>query len=164
VLFPDTLLTGAADDPFAPQSAPHFIPDLPGYGNSQPPNSHDKLSVGLAVLSAFQSLLREDLASPREEDVPIILIGYDRGARVAHRLGVWRAFFPCNWRRTDRYRELPLHTSKFRSMGTEMIDSIQVRTTIQWVVSAEPAREHWVLPLAIPRKRPARYQNDHRWR
>lgn len=44
----------------------------------------DKLSVGKAILSS----LRSQLPSSKSSDIPIILIGHDRGARVSHRLAV----------------------------------------------------------------------------
>jgi pimeloyl-ACP methyl ester carboxylesterase len=43
----------------------------------------DKLSVGTAILSSLQRHL-----PPSSNDIPIILIGHDRGARISHRLVV----------------------------------------------------------------------------
>ncbi|KAL9075841.1 MAG: hypothetical protein Q9157_003851 [Trypethelium eluteriae] len=77
-----------------PQSAymcdidkPIFVPDLPGYGNSAPTDQHDKVSVGLRVIEA----LREAFDNGGDTAVrypPIVLIGHDRGARVADALHV----------------------------------------------------------------------------
>ncbi|KAF3003102.1 hypothetical protein E8E13_008114 [Curvularia kusanoi] len=66
---------------------PLFVPDLPGYGNSAPPESHDKVSVGSLVLLALREIYK-GLGSSREQSQPIVLIGHDRGARVAHHLHV----------------------------------------------------------------------------
>lgn len=38
-------------------SYPLFVPDLPGYGNSAAPAAHDRVSVGLLILTALRSLL-----------------------------------------------------------------------------------------------------------
>jgi pimeloyl-ACP methyl ester carboxylesterase len=72
-----------------PLLSPHplFVPDLPGYGNSAPPTAHDKVSVGMLIPSALHKLL----ASPNPPTNfirPVVLIGHDRGARVAHHLHV----------------------------------------------------------------------------
>jgi pimeloyl-ACP methyl ester carboxylesterase len=48
----------------------------------------DKQTVGTALLSALQSLLNKSTTSPTPTPTPIILIGHDRGARIAHRLAV----------------------------------------------------------------------------
>ncbi|KAH3919322.1 hypothetical protein HBH56_012910 [Parastagonospora nodorum] len=69
--------------PLLPKNAPIFCPDLPGYGGSKPLPSMDKFSVGKAILAS----LKRQLPSI-STDVPIILIGHDRGARIAHRLTV----------------------------------------------------------------------------
>ena len=58
------------------------MPDLPGYGLSEPTQKHDKLTVGLAILTAVKSLIKS--SSP----IPIVLIGHDRGGRISHRLTV----------------------------------------------------------------------------
>jgi pimeloyl-ACP methyl ester carboxylesterase len=68
-------------------SHPLSVPDLPGYGNSAPPNSHDKVSVGMLILSALRELLAS-LNLPMDSTRPVVLIGHDRGARVAHHLHV----------------------------------------------------------------------------
>jgi pimeloyl-ACP methyl ester carboxylesterase len=68
--------------PLLPSNAPLFVPDLPGYGASAPISKNDKLSVGTATLEALKTAINSS------NDIPIILIGHDRGARVAHRLAV----------------------------------------------------------------------------
>ncbi|KAF2626991.1 alpha/beta-hydrolase [Macroventuria anomochaeta] len=74
---------------------PLFIPDLPGYGNSSAPEKHDKVSVGLLILAALRELIDSfnkysDSSHARSPEVlPIVLIGHDRGARVAHHLHLY---------------------------------------------------------------------------
>jgi pimeloyl-ACP methyl ester carboxylesterase len=69
-----------------------FVPQLPGYGVSTlpPPGQHTKRAVGGAILEALTSVfnIRPNNNSSRK----IILIGHDRGARIAHRLAVGDAF------------------------------------------------------------------------
>lgn len=68
-------------------SKPLFVPDLPGYGCSAPTDQHDKVSVGLRVIEA----LKESYSNENESSTgfpPIVLIGHDRGARVAYALHV----------------------------------------------------------------------------
>jgi pimeloyl-ACP methyl ester carboxylesterase len=66
---------------------PLFVPDLPGYGFSAPSDRHDKISIGLRVIEALKELLHSSSTST-EQSPPIVLIGHDRGARVAHLLHV----------------------------------------------------------------------------
>ena len=56
---------------------------LPGYGRSSPASRHDKATIGRSILEALSEHL-----SPVSERHRIILVGHDRGARVAHRLAV----------------------------------------------------------------------------
>lgn len=65
---------------------PFFIPDLPGYGNSAPPSAHDKVSVGNSILAALRELLPPPFPNDTTNAQPIVLVGHDRGARVAHHL------------------------------------------------------------------------------
>lgn len=74
--------------PLLPKDAPIFAPDLPGYGASAAIEKHDKLTVGHAVLSALRTEVKRTSSNPPAGDVPIVLIGHDRGARVSHRLAV----------------------------------------------------------------------------
>ncbi|KAF9701635.1 hypothetical protein EKO04_001131 [Ascochyta lentis] len=74
--------------PLLPQDAPIFAADLPGYGASAAIEKHDKLTVGNALLSALQTEVKRTSSNPPVGDIPIILIGHDRGARVSHRLAV----------------------------------------------------------------------------
>jgi pimeloyl-ACP methyl ester carboxylesterase len=64
---------------------PLFVPDLPGYGNSAAPDRHDKVSVGLVVVEALQEVVNNS-TSKSAKTTPIVLVGHDRGARVAHHL------------------------------------------------------------------------------
>jgi len=71
-----------------PEDAPIFCADLPGYGASAAVDKHDKFTVGTAVLSALKTEIKRTSSSPPSGDIPIVLIGHDRGARVSHRLAV----------------------------------------------------------------------------
>jgi hypothetical protein len=64
------------------------VPDLPGYGASAPLEQNDKLSVGRVVLSALKSEVKKSKGGEGGTNLQIILIGHDRGARVAHHLTV----------------------------------------------------------------------------
>lgn len=73
--------------PLLPPDAPLFVPDLPGYGASAPLGKNDKFSVGTAVLEALKEQVKQ--AGVKEAgNVEVVLIGHDRGARVAHHLTV----------------------------------------------------------------------------
>jgi pimeloyl-ACP methyl ester carboxylesterase len=74
--------------PRLPQQSPVFVPDLPGYGASAPIKDNDKLSVGKVVLSAVKTQVKRSSSQYTSANIPIILVGHDRGARVAHRLAV----------------------------------------------------------------------------
>ncbi|KAF2711542.1 alpha/beta-hydrolase [Pleomassaria siparia CBS 279.74] len=74
--------------PLLPANAPIFAPDLAGYGNSAPIKANDKLSVGNALLSALKTEVRRTSSGSSSDAIPAVLIGHDRGARVAHRLAV----------------------------------------------------------------------------
>jgi pimeloyl-ACP methyl ester carboxylesterase len=74
-----------------PQNMPIFVADLPGYGASPPLETHDKLSIGTALLNAVKQDYRRRFSrksSTGEGDFDVVLVGHDRGARVAHRLAV----------------------------------------------------------------------------
>jgi hypothetical protein len=74
--------------PLLPNVAPLFVPDLPGYGASAPIEQNDKLSVGRVVLEALKSKVKNTKNGEDISNLKIILIGHDRGARVAHHLTV----------------------------------------------------------------------------
>lgn len=74
--------------PLLPEESPIFVPDVPGYGASPSIAQNDKLTVGNIIMSALQTELRRHVSSSSTTDLPVILIGHDRGARVAHRLAV----------------------------------------------------------------------------
>jgi pimeloyl-ACP methyl ester carboxylesterase len=71
-----------------PTDAPLFVPDLPGYGASGPIEKNDKLSVGRVVLEALKTEVKKAKATEDGGNLKIVLIGHDRGARVAHHLTV----------------------------------------------------------------------------
>lgn len=116
-----------------PKSLPLFVPDLPGYGLSEPQDKHDKLTVGTAILSALSSLL------PSGQSNPFVIIGHDRGGRVAHRL-------------TVSWPSLQSNLSNLQLLGTSVIDIVP--TTIQWAAfgnSPQAAVNYWHWPfLATP--------------
>ena len=64
------------------------MPDLPGYGASGPIEKNDKLSVGRVVLEALEIEVKKAKGTENGGDLKIVLIGHDRGARVAHHLTV----------------------------------------------------------------------------
>jgi pimeloyl-ACP methyl ester carboxylesterase len=64
------------------------VPDLPGYGASAPIEKNDKLSVGRVVLEALKSEVKKIRGSGDSSDVGVVIIGHDRGARVAHHITV----------------------------------------------------------------------------
>jgi pimeloyl-ACP methyl ester carboxylesterase len=64
------------------------VPDLPGYGASASIEKNDKLSVGRVVLEALKSEVKNTRGSEDSGNVKVVLIGHDRGARVAHHLTV----------------------------------------------------------------------------
>lgn len=64
---------------------PLFVPDLPGYGSSAATEQHDKVTVGLRILEALQEVVTNGGNSATNLP-PTVLIGHDRGARVAHQL------------------------------------------------------------------------------
>lgn len=74
--------------PLLPEDAPVFAPDLPGYGASAAIEKHDKLTVGNAIMSALRTEMKRTSSKPLAGDIPVVLIGHDRGARVSHRLAV----------------------------------------------------------------------------
>lgn len=73
--------------PLLPSDAPLFVPDLPGYGSSAPIFDNSKYSVGSAILAALLTEAKRT-SSKSIDNLPIVLIGHDRGARVAHHLAV----------------------------------------------------------------------------
>ncbi|KAI8939154.1 hypothetical protein NX059_004988 [Plenodomus lindquistii] len=74
--------------PLLPSSSPIFVPDLPGYGASATIPKNDKLSAGTAILNALKTEVKRTSSAPSPDPIPVILIGHDRGARVAHHITV----------------------------------------------------------------------------
>ncbi|KAL1607269.1 hypothetical protein SLS59_002232 [Nothophoma quercina] len=121
-------------------SHPLFIPDLPGYGNSAPPSQHDKVSIGLLILSALSELLSSGTSTV---DTPrsVVLIGHDRGARVAHHLHLSSPSSP---------------VGSFHIKGLALLDIVP--TLSQWAIGDEAEKAtgwfHWSFlanpSIAIP--------------
>ncbi|KAH7378297.1 Alpha/Beta hydrolase protein [Pyrenochaeta sp. MPI-SDFR-AT-0127] len=74
--------------PLLPSNAPIFAPDILGYGTSQPIEKNDKLSIGTAILEALKTEVKRTSSGSSSGNIPIILIGHDRGARISHHLSV----------------------------------------------------------------------------
>jgi len=74
--------------PLLPSTSPLFVPDLPGYGVSSPITQNDKVSAGIAILNALKTEVHRISSELPPRPISIILIGHDRGARVAHHLTV----------------------------------------------------------------------------
>ncbi|KAF2823089.1 alpha/beta-hydrolase [Ophiobolus disseminans] len=101
--------------PLLPPDSPLFVPDQPGYGGSAPIPSNDKFTIGNALLTALKSQVKSGSSSK----IPIVLIGHDRGARIAHRLAVTS------------------HPS-FTIHGICLVDIVP--TSTQWHHSSSPAK------------------------
>ncbi|ORY11827.1 Alpha/Beta hydrolase protein [Clohesyomyces aquaticus] len=114
--------------PLLPSNAPLFIPDLPGYGSSAPIKQNDKLNAGNTLLSALRTQMKRYTSSSSSSDLPVVLIGHDRGARVAHRLSVSGA-------------------DGIKILGICLIDIVPTLT--QWSASGDSANAvgtfHWPL-------------------
>lgn len=108
---------------------PLFIPDLPGYGSSAPPDQHDKVSVGLRVIEALREAYTTE-GSTSVTNADIVLIGHDRGARVAHALHVSTG-------KAD--------VMGFRIVGLGLLDIVP--TSYQWQIGDSAAAQtgyfHW---------------------
>lgn len=72
--------------PLLPPTAPIFVPDLPGYGGSAAIVKNDKVSAGTTILNALKTQVKSTLSSSSSGPIPVMLIGHDRGARVAHHI------------------------------------------------------------------------------
>jgi pimeloyl-ACP methyl ester carboxylesterase len=114
--------------PLLPADIPIFCPDLPGYGQSAALLEHTKLDFGIAILKALRSIL------PGNETIPLILIGHDRGARIAHRLQV-----------SSSASEPPLKELNFNIVGIAVLDILP--TTLMWSLGADASTQvgsfHW---------------------
>ncbi|KAL9088470.1 MAG: hypothetical protein Q9165_006194 [Trypethelium subeluteriae] len=111
------------------EDKPLFIPDLPGYGNSAPTDQHDKVSIGLRVIEALRDAF-DDGGNTAAKYPPIVLIGHDRGARVADALHV----------STGKADVLG-----FRIIGLALLDIVP--TLYQWQIGDNAAAQagyfHW---------------------
>ncbi|KAL1980954.1 hypothetical protein VTN96DRAFT_3294 [Rasamsonia emersonii] len=111
-----------------PANIPLFVPDIPGYGASTPSQtSHDKATIGAAILDALTSLLEK--TSARSRPYEIVLAGHDRGARICHRLAV----------------DADTYANQFTILGTVLMDIVP--TLVQWQGMTRPAEAvgfyHW---------------------
>ncbi|KAK3207884.1 hypothetical protein GRF29_96g718571 [Pseudopithomyces chartarum] len=116
--------------PLLPGDSPIFVADLPGYGSSTPIEDNSKISVGSTVLAALLTEYKRT-SSKSLDQIPIILIGHDRGARVAHHLAV-QGFNGVDIR------------------GLCLIDIRQVPTIVQWESASRNPSDivgyfHWPL-------------------
>lgn len=117
------------------QDKPLFIPDLPGYGLSAPADKHDKVNIGLLLIKALSETVGD------VDYQPIVLVGHDRGARVAHALHVFLGNDEVNG---------------FNIIGLSLLDIVP--TLAQWQVGDSAAAQvgyfHWSflanVSLAIP--------------
>jgi pimeloyl-ACP methyl ester carboxylesterase len=64
------------------------VPDLPGYGASAPIKQNDKMHVGGVVLEAVKYEVHMAKKGDYDNIARVILIGHDRGARVAHHVTI----------------------------------------------------------------------------
>jgi len=75
--------------PLLPSTAPLFVPDLPGYGASGVISQNDKLSVGKVLFEALKTEVQRTKSNKADHDnIKVIVIGHDRGARVSHHVTV----------------------------------------------------------------------------
>ncbi|KAL8372161.1 hypothetical protein RB595_001790 [Gaeumannomyces hyphopodioides] len=129
------------------QKASLFIPELPGYGISTPPDKHSKLEVGRALLEALVSTFKlQPGGGPRRT---VVLGGHDRGARVAHRLAV-------SLSHDAAFSSSSGAGGLVRVAGAVLLDIVP--TQAQWAAFADPVSSrayfHWPLlanvALAVP--------------
>jgi pimeloyl-ACP methyl ester carboxylesterase len=116
--------------PLLPLDYPLFVPDLPGYGSSACPKAHSKLDYGLLLLQALRELIPDD-----QSPISVVLVGHDRGARIAHRLQVSAASKDAN-----------ITNLNFDIIGLGILDIVP--TNVQWQsVGKSPAAQvstfHW---------------------
>lgn len=125
-----------------------FVPDLPGYGYSTmsrvvasdvgAKSEHDRASVGFGVLSAVRAVYGDDAG---EDELNVVLIGHDRGGRVAQRLI------------TSSSPSLPVPQAlQIRILGAVILDIVPY--SAQWSAHANPRAStrywHWsFLPSAF---------------
>jgi pimeloyl-ACP methyl ester carboxylesterase len=114
--------------PLLPADIPIFCPDLPGYGHSAALSEHTKLDFGIALFKALRYIL------PGSETIPLILVGHDRGARIAHRLQV-----------SSNVGEPRLKELNLNIIGIGLLDILP--TTRMWALGADAGTQvgsfHW---------------------
>jgi len=111
------------------QDRPLFVPDLPGYGNSAPTDQNDKVSVGFRIIKALRETINQEPTNS-DKHCSIVLIGHDRGARVAHE-------FHVSTGKTEVFN--------LRVIGLALLDIVP--TLYQWEVGDSAAAQtgyfHW---------------------
>ncbi|KAI9684868.1 MAG: hypothetical protein M1822_005517 [Bathelium mastoideum] len=116
---------------------PLFISDLPGYGNSAPADQHDKLNIGVHVLKALADAINNLEMSPAVSNPSIVLVGHDRGARVAEALHVFNK---------------TVSTMPFQIVGLALLDIVP--TLYQWQIGDNAAAQtgyfHWSFLANVP--------------
>ncbi|KAI1328198.1 Alpha/Beta hydrolase protein [Xylariaceae sp. FL0255] len=130
-----------------------FVPDLPGYGESTMSSvaatelgaktAHDRVSIGVAVLSAVAAIYGKGGG----EELEVVLIGHDRGARLSQRLITPVA----SWS-----SELGVaRASNIRILGAMLMDIVPFLE--QWKAHANPRVSvgmwHWSFlpaPISVP--------------
>ncbi|KAI1756007.1 Alpha/Beta hydrolase protein [Xylaria castorea] len=130
-----------------------FVPDLPGYGYSTmseasasdvgAKSEHDRVSVGYGVLSAVRAIYGGGHSTAHHGDaLQVVLIGHDRGGRVAQRLVT-----------SSSVSSLPVPQSlNIRILGAMLLDIVPY--SAQWNAHANPRAStkywHWsFLPSAL---------------
>ncbi|KAK5627061.1 hypothetical protein RRF57_002776 [Xylaria bambusicola] len=124
-----------------------FVPDLPGYGYSTmstvsaselgSKSEHDRVSVGYGILSAVRAVYGDGNSSSanNEDELQVVLIGHDRGGRVAQRLVT-----------ASSGSSLPVPKSlNIRILGAMLLDIVPY--SAQWSAHANPRTStkywHW---------------------
>lgn len=67
-----------------------FVPELPGYGVSDPPSDSSRVETCRLLMAA----LRDAFGVTDKETREVILAGHDRGARIVHRVAVDQHDYP----------------------------------------------------------------------
>ncbi|KAF2422853.1 alpha/beta-hydrolase [Tothia fuscella] len=114
--------------PLLPADVPIFCPDLPGYGLSAALSEHTKLDHGIAILKAVRSSV------PGTDVIPLVLVGHNRGTRIAHRLQV-----------SSSAGEPQIKDLNLKFIGIALLDILP--TTLMWSLGADAKTQvgsfHW---------------------
>jgi pimeloyl-ACP methyl ester carboxylesterase len=122
---------------------PNMPFQLPGYGRSTPSKtSHDKRTIGIAVLETLISRLRKH--APTSSPIPVILCGHDRGSRICHRLAVDFSNLNNSPDLSEHQRDI---FSRFELAATVFLDTVP--DVVQYASFAKPSASvgtfHWPL-------------------